>query len=384
MVRLVRKGKSLREVAKHFGVNHRTVSLWVKRARGQRLDRVDFSDKARTAPPVNKTSDTVEKQILDMRRYLKEDSDHGEHRAEMIRHELTIREKSNIPSVRTIGRILDRHGVLDGKRRVRRKAPPKGWYLPDVAAFEADIDSFDVIEDMRIKNGPLIDVLTVTSVLGRLPGAWPVEGGIRARFVLETLLCHWREHGLPDYVQFDNDTRFHGPHHLPDVIGRVVRLSLSLGVTPVFAPPAQHGFQASIENFNGRWEKKVWSRFHHHSLPELCQRSQKYLAALRRLHAVTIENAPPRRDFPQDWELDLQKHPSGRIIYLRRSTEKGSVSFLGHTFQVDSRRPNRLVRCEVDLDENEIRFFALRRREPQQQPMLNTLQHEMPKRKFHE
>ena len=384
MVRLVRKGKSLREVAKHLCVDHHTVALWAKRSQGQRLDRVDFSDKARTAPPGNKTSDTMEKQILDMRKYLKEDSDLGHYGAEMIHHKLTVSKDSNIPSVRTIGRILDRHGALDGKRRVRRKAPPKGWYLPDVAAFEADIDSFDVIEDMRIKNGPLIDVLTVTSVLGRLPGAWPVEGGIRARFVLETLLCHWREYGLPDYVQFDNDTRFHGPHHLPDVIGRVVRLSLSLGVTPVFAPPAQHGFQASIENFNGRWEKKVWSRFHHHSLVELCQRSQKYLAALRRLHAVTIENAPPRRDFPQDWELDLQRHPSGKIIYLRRSTEKGSVSFLGHTLQVDSRWPNRLVRCEVDRDGNEIRFFALRRREPQQQPMLNTLQHEMPKRKFHE
>ena len=384
MVSLVRKGKSLREVAKRLGVHHSTVDEWVKRAQDRRLDRVDFSDKARSAPPRNKTSDLMEKLILDIRKDLKEDSDLGDYGAQMIRHELTVSKQSNIPSVRTIGRILDRHGALDGKRRMRRKPPRKGWYLPAVAAFEADIDSFDVIEDMRIKNGPLIDVLTVTSIHGRLAGAWPVEGGIKARFVLETLLCHWREYGLPDYVQFDNDTRFHGPHHLPDVVGRAVRLCLSLGVTPVFVPPAERGFQASIENFNGRWQQKVWSRFHHHCLTELSQQSDKYLAALRRRHAVTIQNAPPRRDFPKDWQLDLQKHPSGRIIYLRRCTEKGRVSFLGHSFQVDSRWPHRLVRCEVDLDENEIQFFALRRREPQQQPMLKTLHHEIPKRKFHE
>ncbi len=41
-----------------------------------------------------------------------------------------------------------------------------------------------------------------------------------------------------------------------------IRLCLSLGVTAVFAPPRETGFQAAVESFNARWQAKVWQRFH--------------------------------------------------------------------------------------------------------------------------
>jgi putative transposase len=384
MVSAVREGKSLREVAATFGVHHSTVAVWVQHADGKRLDRVDFSDKPRLSPPHNRTIEATENIVIQVRKDLKEHSPLGEYGAQAIRGELVAQCLPEVPSVRTIGRILDRCGALDGKVRVRRPPPPKGWYLPPVVELKADIDSFDLIEDLRIENGPLVDVFTGTSVLGRLPLAWPAKAQMTAKSVLETLLGHWRQHGLPDYAQFDNDTRFQGPHQYPDVISRVMRVCLSLGVIPVFAPPRESGFQASIENFNGRWEQKVWLRFHHPSLRELRQRSKDYVIALRGRHACSIENGPPRRDFPHDWLLDLQAPLSGRIIYLRRSTTDGFVSLLGHTFQVSSRWPNRLVRCEVGLDDKEIQFFALRRREPREQPMLSAAAYQIPRRAFKE
>ena len=38
-----------------------------------------------------------------------------------------------------------------------------------------------------------------------------------------------------------------------DAIGRVMRLCLALGVTPVFVPPLEMGFQGIAETFNGLW-----------------------------------------------------------------------------------------------------------------------------------
>jgi hypothetical protein len=35
-------------------------------------------------------------------------------------------------------------------------------------------------------------------------------------------------------------------------------------------------------------------------------------------------------------------------------------------------RPHRLVRCEVDLGAGSVAFYALRRRDPNQQPLLRT------------
>ena len=46
-----------------------------------------------------------------------------------------------VPGLRTIGRVLVRNGLLDRHVRVRRAAPPPGWYLPAVAAGEAPLDA---------------------------------------------------------------------------------------------------------------------------------------------------------------------------------------------------------------------------------------------------
>jgi hypothetical protein len=106
------------------------------------------------------------------------------------------------------------------------------------------------------------------------------------------VLEHWREFGLPAYAQFDNDTIFQGSHHGEDSLGRVIRICLQLGVTPVFAPPREPGLQAAIENFNGRWQAKVWSRFHHRSLGALQAQSRRYIRAYRQRAAVRIADAP--------------------------------------------------------------------------------------------
>jgi hypothetical protein len=384
MVSAVRKGKSIRAVAKQFRVGVATVQRWVKRAAGRRLDRVDFSDRPCRPVRTNRTAQAVEDLVLDIRRALKDESPLGEYGAAAIRGDLLAGAIVTAPSVRTIGRILERRGVLDGNRRLRRSAPPKGWYLPDALALQTEVDCFDIIEDLRIADGPLVDVLTVTSLHGRLSAAWPFKAPVTARITLRTLLNHWRVFQLPGYAQFDNDTRFQGPHQHKDTISRVVRLCRSLGVTPVFAPPRETGFQASIENFNRRWQDVVWHRFHHHCLTELQQRSQRHGEALRQRNASYIENAPARQPIPKDWKLNLQAHPSGRLIYLRRTSADGKASLLGHTFHVDPHWPHRLVRCEVDLDHDTIRFFALRRRDPDWQPLLNELEHTIPRRPFRE
>src|SRR5262249_56596077 len=91
---------------------------------------------------------------------------------------------------------------------------------------------------------------------------------VTAKLVVESLIEHWRAFGLPGYAQFDNDTIFQGTHAHPDVVGRVSRLCLSLGVVPVFVVPHEFGFQSMVENYNGTWQAKVWARFDHGALPD--------------------------------------------------------------------------------------------------------------------
>jgi transposase len=374
----------LRQVAKQFRVSLSTVQLWVERAANQRLDRVDWSDRSPgRREPVNKTPKEMEDLVLTIRRELKEVSALGEYGAQAICDELQRRRIKPLPSLRTIGRILERRGALDGRKRTRRPAPPVGWYLPKVRSGRAELDSLDIVEGLVIQGGYGVEVLNAISLHGGLPASWP-RAKITAKTVVNALIGHWQQFGLPDFAQFDNDTVFQGPHHHPDTIGRVTRLCLSLNVVAVFAPPRETGFQASVENFNGRWQAKVWSRFHFETRNALGAQSAKFITACRRRSAARIDGAPPRRPFPKGWIIDLQNIRTGKIVYLRRTSDKGQVNVLGHSFAVDANWPHRLVRVEVDIEHNRIRFYALRRREPDYQPLLAEVSYQLPKRRFNE
>jgi transposase len=384
MVLAVRRGTSLRRAAALFGVALGTVQHWVQRAARQRLGRVDFSDHPKGSPrAVNRTTRRMERQILALRSKLKSHSVLGQHGARAIHEALLEKHARGVPSVRTIGRILERHGAVDGRRRVRRCPPPKGWYLPELAARKADVDSFDTVTDLSIKGGGIVTTLNGISLHGGLTASWP-EARVSSKTVEKHLLSHWRQFGLPGYAKFDNDVIFQGPHQWADSFGRITRLCLQLDVTPIFAPPREPGFQAEIEAFNGRWQRAVWRRFVHKNLAQLQDRTQQFLSAARRQAACRIGIAAERRPFPGDFTLDYQRPLKGRVIFLRRTNAQAVVECLGHRFKLHHLWVHRLVRIEVDLTFGEMRFYRLRRLEPEDQPLLKTLAYRVIRKPFHD
>ncbi len=381
MVAAVRAGQSQRSVARQFGVSLATVQFWLKRAQDQPLDHVDWEDNSH-APhqQAHQTPQEIEERVLKLRQELAKHSDLGEYGAQAIRRSLLESAKDDpetVPSLATINRILNRHGAFDSKKRVRRSPPRPGWYLPEVAARRAEIDETDFVEDLAIEAGPVVHVLNTISLHGGWCASWPTLE-MRATFVRECLLAHWRAHGLPDYAQFDNGNVFQGPHQHPDSIGSVTRLCLSLHVTPVFAVPREFGIQSSIESYNNRWQQKVWQRFHMANFEELCNYSARYVNAVRQKNRQRHDASPSRRLFPADWKEPTFLERSGRLIFLRRTSGQGHIDLLGHDFPVSTTWPNRLVRCEVDLSADVIRVYGLRRQEPDQQRLLHEWKYRLP------
>ena len=379
MVAAVRRGTPWRVVARTFRASLRTVQRWVARAGDARLDRVDWS----THPPgrrtaINRTPRRIERRVLALRSELRTHDVLGEFGSAAILRALVAEATDPLPTVRTIGRILARHGALDHRHRFRRPAPPPGWHLPAVAHLGAELELFDVIEDLKLAGGPLIDVLTSLALHSGLPGAWPLRTASTNR-ILPRLAGHWQTLGLPGYAQFDNDTRFQGAHQHPDVFGRVTRLCLQLGVTPVFVPPREFGLQNAIEHFNGLYLAKVWRRFHFAALAALVAQSARYVAAHRQRLAARLANAPARRPWPPGWIFDPAHLPPGRVIFIRRTSEDGHLTLLGHTWRLTPYWCHRLVRAEVDLGHEQIRCFGLRRTAPENQPLLRVLRYEYPR-----
>ena len=255
MIEMLRRGRSQRAVARELRVSLHTVQRWWERAKGLELGAVDWSERSHVAHRIaNKTSADMERKICVLRKELESKGALGFSGAQSIHEVLQGRpEVGHLPSVHTIGRILRREGFLDRARRIRNAAPPAGWYLPGLAERRVDVDCFDVIEDLRMDGVGLFQVFTTRTLWAPLVGVWPAAVASTA-FIIEALQAHWKGNGLPKFAQFDNDVRFQGGHTHPDVTGLVMRLCLALGVTPVFVPPLEMGFQGIMENFDGLWQ----------------------------------------------------------------------------------------------------------------------------------
>ena len=319
------------------------VHHWVQQAQGQRLDRVDWHDRPHAPKAPRRTEAVLEDPVLTGRAELEQVSDLGSQAAEAIHEVLKGRTIEPLPAVRTIQGILQRRGVLDGQKRLRRPAPPPGRHRPEVASTRRELDSCDVVDGRVIQGGPHLEVLHGISPHGGLAASFPVEAGVTAKLVVASWLEHWRASGLPGSAQCDHDPIFQGTHAHPDVIGRVSRLCLSLGVVPVVVVPHELGFQSRIEHDNGPRQAKVWARSQHGSLADLQGHSQREVTALRRHRAGRIESAPQRRAVPKCWHLNLQSRPRGRIISVRRTSAVGMVEVLGRSFEVDPHWLPRLV-----------------------------------------
>src|SRR5512135_1592081 len=115
MVQAVRSGRSQQQVARDFGVSPATVNRWVRHAHGQRLDRVDWSDRAPIPHTTQRTDATLEDLVPEVRSHLQAESDLGFFGAEAILEALQARSVDPLAAERIVYRLLSRRGVLDGR-----------------------------------------------------------------------------------------------------------------------------------------------------------------------------------------------------------------------------------------------------------------------------
>ena len=155
MVRAVRAGQACARSAASFGVSVGACLLGQTGAR--QTHRPGEFTNCKPGRPWNRTPAEVEQRILSVRTSLREESVLGEYGPDAIG--LALRENDaleQVPARTTIYRVLARHGAARWRASTTPPAPPKGWYLPDLAVGRAELDSFDFIEDLKIADGPLV------------------------------------------------------------------------------------------------------------------------------------------------------------------------------------------------------------------------------------
>src|SRR5215213_1689013 len=322
----------MRSASRRFRVSLCTVQRWVARAKGKRPDRTDLADRAAgCGVSSRRTPSATEDLVLAARADLKANSDLGEYGAAAVRDRLAGDgvDGDDVPSVRTINRIFRRRGVLDASRRVRRPAPPRRpagtcrtW--PNAASsWTASTSSRDwssAAPTPRRRRSTWRSSTPSASTAGSSgPGPRALSPRSSRRSASSNTGARSACRGTPSSTTTRSPrARTSGPTRSGASPGCAWGW---LGVVPVFAPPRETGFQAAVENFNGRWQAKVWARFTHDGLASVTRRSDRFVAAARLRSAPRIESAPPRRPFPKDWKPARALHEplAGRVVFLRRS-----------------------------------------------------------------
>jgi transposase len=192
-------------------------------------------------------------------------------------------------------------------------------------------------------NGPCICCFNAIDVVSRYPTGQQFLRKSSAE-AAHFLLRAWRELGIPEYTQVDNEGCFSGGATHPGVLGKVLRLALLVGTQLVFSPlyhPESNGF---VERFHQDYLKNVWKKIQLSDLQTVQFSSKGFFEAYRHsehhsaldgrcpadLHPALVQSPL----LPELCPLERLPLTAGRVHFIRRVDENKKVMILNLNWDV--------------------------------------------------
>lgn len=263
-----------------------------------------------------------------------------------------------VPGVSTIERILRRAGMTTPKLPKPKKEVDYPHLKPIAAHQLTQVD----IAPHFLTGGQSISCFNSIDVVSRYPAG--AQSGSKSSADAVAFLMHtWRELGLSDYLQMDNESCFNGGYTHPGVIGKAVRLALLVGVQPVFSPfyhPESNGY---IERFHQDYSDFVWKKKRLDHLTAVRQRSALFFPNYRSSHHHSalagrspreIHTATPVRTLPAGFSSPA-KLPitTGQVHFLRAVDNHRQVRILNKTWSAGLGLPGQGVWATLFLTPQE-------------------------------
>jgi hypothetical protein len=194
------------------------------------------------------------------------------------------------------------------------------------------------------------------------------HAGNAAERVLAFLVSAWQHLGLPQHVQFDNGRQFYAPGRYPRSLNRVIRLTLRLGVQPVFIPQGQPARNGSVENFNG-WFQPLLVRQNFPKPSAVRRELRRLVTAANEQHVhqalgfktpMQFRRTKRLRILPADFAIDLNKIPVslGKLMFIRWVGISGSVDILGQSVKVGRRFRYHYVKVLLETHPQRLRIYC--------------------------
>lgn len=324
LIHLLRSDKTPREAAAELGKSIPWSYKW--RARYNREGWAGLQERSRAPHRVaRQTPAHVRKAILGVRSELEAESQKTDTLAYIgagaIRARLVVQGIKPIVSTATIERILHQAGAT----KPRSVQPKKEVVYPHLCPTAThQLTQVDIVPHY-LKGGTSIACFNSIDVISRYPAGKPYASKSSGD-TTDFLLHAWREMGISEYLQMDNESCFNGGYKHVYVIGKAVRLALLVGVQPVFSPFYHPKSNAHVERFHQDYSAFVWKKGHMQNLSDVCQRSALFFPNYRR----SQHHSQLAGRSPQEIHLahSFRKLPTGLRLPAKLPITEGQVHFM--------------------------------------------------------
>ena len=313
---MVRRNRSVREIAAKFGVSRSTAYKWQRRFCADGRHGVENASRRPHHSPA-KTPDPIEEFICAMREWKRHWG------PEKIRAFVTTCGTFGLPSVRTVARILKRRGRIKPREpapteltRFQRPAPNELWQID----FKRTVRLNWYPPVKAVPMSILDDHSRFTIALGANPNrqldtVWPV------------LWDAMGQYGMPQCILTDNDSIFRGRRGgITAWSARLLRLGIKHSSGRGYHPQTQ----GKVERFHGTLQTEVLADGVFRSLEQLQEAFDQFRDTYNHLRphaALDLEvpadyYAPSPRERPD--RIPPVQYPEG--VQIRKVMNNGAIS----------------------------------------------------------
>lgn len=257
--------------------------------------------------------------------------------AQAIHYELRELGITPTPPVRTSHSWLEQAGLVRRPQAAARPDPVARAYPSPASAAVNAVQQLDLKGPIYLVGQPqkyyllaLRDCYSKAVALAAAPDR-------RAETICDFLVAAWQRLGLPQTLQMDNGLELRGSNRYPRSFGKVVRLSLDVGVAPLFIPPHEPWRNGFIENFNGQAARLLLHHDHFSTYAELQAGAVRLETTVNTTHRLAaLEGKTPgefRADKTMrflapdyDWRQRNLSLRQGTIAFIRLVRPSGRIT----------------------------------------------------------
>lgn len=192
-------------------------------------------------------------------------------------------------------------------------------------------------------------------------GVYPLKDK-SSKSIAAALIDFWTTYSMPDYLQMDNELSFRGSNRYPRSLGLVLRLALSLGITPIFIPPAEPWRNGIIEKFNHNMLKHFFSTQRFSTLNDIEQKAREFSGFHNQNHRYSSQGGKtPNMLVDKSNIYKLTKRINldkpiplevGKIIFIRFIRSDNVLKILNSKFHVNKQLSYTYVIAEIIVEKH--------------------------------